>query len=198
MPRSVLALLVGPGRCVCRWAAARPRDRHTRACGSEWPISRPARALRSLRRPPHRRCCVAGVWMGASARSPPWPCRRHSNFACNSTPALCWSVSVCNAMSLVFLNCMRLLRGWLPVSLSDPSSSCGCCSQALPPPTGTAARPRRPRAPRPGPLTPSTPVVPGCCVWFGALTRCSARLRHSPRALEISRVKPVSPLLAQA
>ena len=24
-------LLAGPGRCVCRWAAARPRDRHTRA-----------------------------------------------------------------------------------------------------------------------------------------------------------------------
>ena len=35
----------GPGRCVCRWAAARPRDRHTRACGSEWSISRPALAL---------------------------------------------------------------------------------------------------------------------------------------------------------
>ena len=33
------------GRCVCRWAAARPRDRHTRACGSEWSISRPALAL---------------------------------------------------------------------------------------------------------------------------------------------------------
>ena len=64
---------VGPGRCVCRWAAARPRDRHTRACGSEWSISRPAlalppptgtaarprvlqlaRALRPLRRPPHQ------------------------------------------------------------------------------------------------------------------------------------------------
>ena len=63
----------GPGRCVCRWAAARPRDRHTRACGSEWSISRPAlalppptgtaarpcvlrlaRALRTLRRPPHQ------------------------------------------------------------------------------------------------------------------------------------------------
>ena len=38
---------VGPGR---------PRDRHTRACGSEWSISKPARALRILRRPPHRRC----------------------------------------------------------------------------------------------------------------------------------------------
>ncbi len=33
----------GPGR---------PRDRHTRAYGSEWSISKPARALRTLRRPP--------------------------------------------------------------------------------------------------------------------------------------------------
>ena len=42
----------GPGR---------PRDRHTRACGSEWSISKPARALRTLRRPPHRwvRPCVS-------------------------------------------------------------------------------------------------------------------------------------------
>ena len=40
-----VACSVGLGRCVCRWAAARPRDRHTRACGSEWSISRPALAL---------------------------------------------------------------------------------------------------------------------------------------------------------
>ena len=26
-------------------AAARPRDRHTRACGSEWSISKPGQAL---------------------------------------------------------------------------------------------------------------------------------------------------------
>ena len=26
-----VACLVGPGLCVCRWAASRPRDRHTRA-----------------------------------------------------------------------------------------------------------------------------------------------------------------------
>ena len=53
-----VAYLDGPGRCVCRWAAARPRDRHTRACGSEWSISRPALALPpptgALRRPPHQ------------------------------------------------------------------------------------------------------------------------------------------------
>ena len=53
--RAPEAPAVGPGRCVCRRAAARPRDRHTRACGSEWSISRPALALRTLRRPSHRR-----------------------------------------------------------------------------------------------------------------------------------------------
>ena len=31
--------------CVCRWAAARPRDRHTRAFGSESSISKPGQAL---------------------------------------------------------------------------------------------------------------------------------------------------------
>ena len=44
---------VGPGR---------PRDRHTRAFGSEWSISKPALALRTLRRPPHRRRLCRCVW----------------------------------------------------------------------------------------------------------------------------------------
>ena len=43
--------------------------------GSEWSISKPARALRTLRRPPHRRRLVADVWLGASARSPVRPRR---------------------------------------------------------------------------------------------------------------------------
>ena len=46
--------LCGLDRCVCRWAAARPRDRHTRAFGSESSISKPGQALRTLRHPPHR------------------------------------------------------------------------------------------------------------------------------------------------
>ena len=60
---------------MCRWAAARPRDRHTRACGSEWSISRPALALPpptgTAARPSRPRgglqsvgvpvCCPAGV-----------------------------------------------------------------------------------------------------------------------------------------
>ena len=90
-----VACLDGPGRCVCRWAVARPRDRHTRACGSEWSISRPALALppptgtaarprvlqlacalRSLRRPPHLWGWVADVWRCASSRSPARPSRR--------------------------------------------------------------------------------------------------------------------------
>ena len=36
--------------------------------GSEVSISKPARALRTLRRPPHRRRLVADVWLGASSR----------------------------------------------------------------------------------------------------------------------------------
>ena len=64
---------MGPGRCVCRWAAAfllvllvaplvfrapegpAAREIATREPkGSEWSISKPARALRTLRRPPHQ------------------------------------------------------------------------------------------------------------------------------------------------
>ena len=37
--------LCGLDRCVCRWAAARPRDRRTRAFGSESSISKPGQAL---------------------------------------------------------------------------------------------------------------------------------------------------------
>ena len=38
--------------------------------------SKPARALRSLRRPPHRRRLVADVWLGASFRCPARPRHR--------------------------------------------------------------------------------------------------------------------------
>ena len=37
----------------------------------------------------------------------------------------------------------------------------------------------------------------GADVWFGASSRSPARPRNGPRALEISRVKPLSPLLAR-
>ena len=78
---------VGPGRCVCRWAAARPRDRHTRACGSEWSISRPALALP----PPTGTAadpsgvlytCGAGSLFGSSTRrleARPGPATAHGN-----------------------------------------------------------------------------------------------------------------------
>ena len=46
------------------------REIATRELRSEWSISKPARALRSLRRPPHRRRLVADVWLGALTRCP--------------------------------------------------------------------------------------------------------------------------------
>ena len=111
---------VGPGR---------PRDRHTRACGSEWSISKPARALRTLRRPPHRRHLVADAWLvvrpGPAAahrhRSPPVPSGAlHTggsrlvlcNFACNSLTAL----SNRELIALEFQRFQTLLK-LLPIEL---------------------------------------------------------------------------------
>ena len=94
----------GPGR---------PRDRHTRACGSEWSISKPARALRTLRRPPHRR------HLGASSRCPARPRRR--------PPAL---RQLPLAPSTPAAPARRVVRR----VVSKPG-------RASPPPTSTAARP---------------------------------------------------------
>ena len=52
------------------------REIATRELRSEWSISKPALALRTLRHPPHQWCPVAVIWFGASPRSPARPCRR--------------------------------------------------------------------------------------------------------------------------
>ena len=140
--------VLGPGCLVCPWAAGyladglacgaagvpgaigpgRPRDRHTRACGSEWSISKPARALRPLRHPPHRRRLCRCVWLGASSRSPARPRRRPR--APQPGTATLWS---CRHPPYR----RRLCRcAWLGASSRSP------------------ARPRRrPRAPQPGTAT---------------------------------------------
>ena len=79
---------VGPGR---------PRDRHTRACGSEVSISKPARALRSLRRPPHQWRLVADVLLGALARSPARPPLPTGTAAGNSRETVITFAGVCFA-----------------------------------------------------------------------------------------------------
>ena len=145
---------VGPGR---------PRDRHTRACGSEWSISKPARALRTLRRPPHRRRLVADVWLGASSRCLAGP--RHRPRAPQPACALrslrrpphqC-DLNVARnspaATSNFEFASLQLQRLWIG-SKSDRGKLCATF------------------------------------VWLWPCRR--------PPASEISRVKPVSPLLAQA
>ena len=100
--------------------SGRPRDRRTRAslgavdlearpCPPDPPapstpaalvslcvagrvVSKPARALRTLRRPPQQWRMVADRWLGASSRSPARPCRRPP--APRPGPSLRWGCRV--------------------------------------------------------------------------------------------------------
>ena len=112
------------GACVSgAFGPGRPRDRHTRACGSEWSISKPARALRALRHPPRwlpvvlvfgRRALVcrdSRLWCGAcvsGAFGPGRPRDRHTR-ACGSE----WSIS----KPARALRALRHPPRWLPVVL---------------------------------------------------------------------------------
>ena len=83
-PRRVL-MLVAPlvFRAPEGPAAREARHPHfVRRCASK-----PARALRSLRRPSHQWRLRCAGWLGAAPRSPARP-RRPSNFACNSPATL--------------------------------------------------------------------------------------------------------------
>ena len=105
------------------------REIATRELLSEWSISKPARALRTLRRPPHQWRLVADVWLvvrpgPATAhghRSPPVPSGAlHTggsrlvlcNFACNSLTAL----SNRELIALEF-QCFQTLLKLLPIEL---------------------------------------------------------------------------------
>ena len=115
---------VGPGR---------PRDRHTRAYGSEWSISKPALALRALRHPPHRRRLCRCVWLGASSRSParPRPAHGHRSLALRTfhTGGACVAV-----------------RGWVRRLEAWPGLA-------------AAHGHRRPRVPQPGPAGLAVPSM---------------------------------------
>ena len=143
---------VGPGRCVCRWVAARPlavRAASLRLGASSRSPARPCHRPPAPRQlPPAPSTPVApGVLMTIHIIAEPTP-----NSACNSPTTL--SNSEIRSLELQrFLTLLKLH----PIELHATF-----LRQAPPPPTGTAARPR-----------------------------------HSPRTSEISRVKPLSPLLAR-
>ena len=89
MPRLIsgrrVACLNGPGRCVCRRAAARPRDRHTRASlgvvdlearpGPSAALRHRGQALQAPRRPPIGRACVLAMALPPPSGTAAWPRR---------------------------------------------------------------------------------------------------------------------------
>ena len=115
------------------------REIATRELRSEWSISKPARALRSLRRPSHRRrlrCCVVST--RPCCQSHFIPSRRTLiaestfNFACNS-PATISNIE----FTALKLQCFQTLLNLLPIELHAtflrPGSAVtfGLCGQVL-------------------------------------------------------------------
>ena len=152
------------------WAAARPRDRHTRACGSEWSISKPGQAL-----PPPT---------GAAARL--------------SSP--CGSTGASRQQGLrVLLECSARLcrRPWAPRPglVVPPVPLVPSKQQGIGVSSRSMARPcRRPRAPRPGPVVHEVPPAPSRQQGLRVLLECSARLCCRPRAPRPGPAVPPVPL----
>ena len=194
----------GPGCLVRPWAAARPRDVRAAShpcCvlllgaplvfrapegpaareiatrepkGSEWSISKPARALRSLRRPPRRwrLCCWCVAWCVVSkpGQAPPPPI----NFARNS-PAACSNIEFAS---------LELQRFW-GVSKNDHDKLrakfgrrwCRCCLWA----------------PQPGPpVPPAPPRQWRLCCWCVAWRVVSKPGQAPPPPINFARNSPAA------
>jgi len=73
---------------------------------ADWCVgSKRARALRALRRPPHRRRLCRCVWLGASSRSPARPRRRPR--APQPTGSIAWPSRSCGALHAGRANPLR-------------------------------------------------------------------------------------------
>ena len=106
------------GACVAVTSPARPYRMGTAAwvsglstqwrpvADADWCVgSKLARALRALRRPPHRRRLCRCVWLGASPRSPARPRRRPR--APQSTGSTAWPSRSCGALHAGRANPLR-------------------------------------------------------------------------------------------
>ena len=153
-------------RCRCSRAPSGPAAREiaTRELRSEWSISKPARALRTLRRPPHRQRWVvvcggqalppptdtAAIPPGPAAPSTPaalgrcvwWPGPAAAHGHRGHPSGSCGALHTGSAVSLcVVARPCRRPRTPRPSPPHRRRCVVVCGGQALPPPTDTAATP---------------------------------------------------------
>ena len=162
----------GPGHCVCRWAAARPRAVRAVCCclWLRWCSGR--RRARPPARSPHASLRLGSVDLEARPCPPDPPAP--------STPA---------ALGVLTCGWVRRLKAWPGPAAAHrhrgrPRRRPPAPRQDPPAPTGTAAGPS-------GALHTSGA---GCTdVWLGASARCPARPRRRPRALQSGPPVPPAP-----
>ena len=188
-------VLCGPGRCVCRWAAARPRAVRA-ASFARRVVSKPGQSLpppTGTAAGPSGALHASGSWcadrFGASARSPASPCRRPPAPRQVPPPPSGTAVRSCwhSSHQWGWVADRRVVskpgqapsRSWAP--RPGPAATHGHCSQTL--------------------LAPSTPVGPGVLVGGGPPASrprrelCSVRpLEASPGPEAISAISHVIPL----
>ena len=96
--------------------------------------SKPARALRSLRRPPHQWGWVAGVWFGASSRSPARPRRPRGGLQSGGA----WGACACSGLAAAHRH--RVSKPALVL----PSLTVARCGHCLASPDACASPPSMP------------------------------------------------------
>ena len=185
MPCRRVACFVGPGRCVCRWAAARPLAVRAASCARRV-VSKPGQALP----PPTGTAAVPSGVLHTGGAAPPSPTGTAAGPPVSSTPVGPSRLMVLGASARCPAAAWPVLLGRAAVCAGGrrPARSPSAPRAALGASSRSPVRPcRRPPAPRPGPAGLAAPPIGRAC------RLCVDRLRRRPPARRSGPPAPPAP-----